>query len=109
MQFTILIATFILVAASVSTARPGPAAAANAPSVDELQTCIIHYNDLVLRAKKSLSDGDRNRAISLLIEAHSQLGRCEEIRDQSLAKSVRLRLNQRELSTVGSASSCALN
>lgn len=102
--------TLILIAPFASTVWLGPVAAAGAsPAESELHACISHYNELLLRAKKSLSDGDRNGAISLLLEAHTQLGHCQEIREQSPAASVRLGFNQRERSAAGPSPSCALD
>jgi len=104
MKFIESITLVAIVGCVSATSLGGPLAAAGASSGEnQLKTCVNHYNELVLEAKKSLSGGDRNRAISLLLEAHSQLGHCQEIREQSPAASVRLGSNPRNLSTAGPA------
>ena len=74
---------------------------------DPLNACLNQYNGLILRAKKSLVQGDRNDAISFLLEAHTQLGRCRDIREHSPAAAVRLGSNQDGLSTAGLVTPCA--
>lgn len=57
---------------------------------DPLATCLKQYNGFVLQAKKSLVQGDRNGAISYLLKARSQLGRCQEIRAHTSSPAIRL-------------------
>jgi hypothetical protein len=60
--------------------------------IDPMTACINQYNSIVTSSKASPARGDRNGTIKLLFAARAQLGKCEEIHNNSTA-SVSLGLN----------------
>jgi hypothetical protein len=85
----LMLAALTLVAAAVLPARSRRAAGdviKPATYVDPMTACMNQYNSLVHQAKSSLTTGDRNGAIKMLLSAETQLGRCQEIENKSTAQ-----------------------
>ena len=86
------VVTVVAVASFLSGSRAAHGTVSGATYVDPMTACVNQYNSIVTNAKASLAGGDRNGAIRLLLAARSQLGKCEEIHNNSTA-SVSLGLN----------------
>jgi hypothetical protein len=95
-QSQYLLPLAVVTVVAVASFLPGSRAAHGTVSgptfVDPMTACVNQYNSIVSSAKTSLAGGDRNGAIRLLLAARTQLGKCEEIHNNSTA-SVSLGLN----------------
>jgi hypothetical protein len=86
------VVTVVAIASFLPGSRAAGGKVTGATFVDPMTACVNQYNSIVSNAKASLAGGDRNGAIKLLLAARSQLGKCEEIHNNSTA-SVSLGLN----------------
>jgi hypothetical protein len=86
------VVTVVAIASFLPGSRAAHGTVSGPAFVDPMTACVNQYNSIVTSAKASLAGGDRNGAIKLLLSARSQLGKCEEIHNNSSA-SVSLGLN----------------
>ena len=80
------------IAALPCVCADGPPKAVSA-SVGDSVTCGDRYNALVSSAKSALAGGDRVGALRALIDAKSQLRRCNDLEKENATGAVALALN----------------